>query len=108
MIYRKILFLIAFLIGSIYLAACCSCGKAASKENTIQGYITVVGNEPFTKLAIMGDDGKTYILKCSKELEKELWKKQGNFYLIQYGDSREEEGNTVYIVEKVVPIIKEK
>ncbi|MCL6100541.1 MAG: hypothetical protein M1391_18440 [Bacteroidetes bacterium] len=108
MIFRKIFLSIVFLFSVTYFAACsCNCGDSDSQSNSVKGYIAVVGNEPFTKLAIQTDDNKTYILQCSKELHDELWKQQGRFYVIQYGDMRKEEGMDVLVVEKVIPVKKE-
>jgi hypothetical protein len=104
----KILKFTFVLLLSIYLfqstGCSCNCGK---EGNSVKGYITVVGNEPFTKLAVKTDDGKIYLLQCSKELETALSKDQGSFYYITYGDSRKELDSTIIIVEKVIPIKKE-
>jgi hypothetical protein len=102
----KYLIVISFfliIVVSVFISACsCNCGK----ENFVQGYITVIGHEPFTKLAVRTDDDKTFVLQLSKELNDELWKKQGSFYYIVYGDLREQEGVSTILVEKVIPITK--
>lgn len=104
-ISKIITIIILLLIVTFYSSGCsCNCGKDG---NTVKGYITVVGNEPFTKLAVETDEGKVFLLQCSKELESVLYKDQGNYYYITYGDSRNENGSTVIIVEKVIPIKKE-
>ncbi len=104
--FRKALVVLLFLLIALYSAGCnCGCGK--TEENTMKGFITVIGNEPFTKLAVKTDDGKFYVLKGSKELNAELNKKQGSYYLIQYGDKRTEDGNEVLVVEKAIPIKNE-
>ena len=83
----------------------CNCGKS-SAENTIKGYITVVGNEPFTNLALQTDENKTYILQCGKELKDELWKKQGSYYYIKYSELNEKEDVPTIVVENVIPFTK--
>ena len=94
--------------ASAFIMACsCNCGKSSDEENSVKGYITVVGNEPFTNLAIRTEDDKTYVLQVSKELKDELWKKQGSYYYIKYGDIREQEGFSTIVVEKVIPLNKE-
>lgn len=98
-------FLLLFILLSFN--ACCNCGKNIDEENTLKGTITVIGNEPFTKLALRTDDNKIYVLQVSNELKDELWKKQGSFYYIKYGDIREVEGISTLVVEKVIPIVKE-
>lgn len=106
--HRKIYFAIVFLFCAAYFTACsCGCGDSGNQSSAVTGYIAVVGNEPFTKLAIQTDDNKTYILQCSKELHDELWQQQGRFYAVQYGDMRKEEGMDVLVVEKVIPLKKE-
>ncbi|MHB9041872.1 MAG: hypothetical protein ACYC4T_14560 [Melioribacteraceae bacterium] len=102
-----------FILASVIIAAVvsfagcsCNCGKKSSEQNYVKGYITVVGNEPFTKLAVKTGDDKIYILQCSKELKDQLWKQQGSFYYILYGDLHKEEGDTAIVVEKVIPVTK--
>lgn len=105
--YSKLIFLFIFAVIITSFYSCCNCGNNADSNNAIKGYIVVIGNEPFTKLAIRTDDNKTYVLQVSKELKDELWKKQGNYYYIKYGDLREEEGVSTLVVEKIIPIINE-
>ena len=102
-----------FILASVIIAAVvsfagcsCNCGKKSSEQNYVKGYITVVGNEPFTKLAVITNDNKVFLLQCSKELKNQLWKQQGSFYYILYGDLRKEEGDTAIVVEKVIPVTK--
>ena len=104
--FSKTLLIFPFLLLIISFSACCNCGKNLDEGNTLKGFITVIGNEPFTKLAIRTDDNKTYVLQVSKELKDELWKKQGNYYYVKYSDLREEEGVSTIVVEKVIPINK--
>jgi hypothetical protein len=94
------------LLTFFLLSGCCNCGNTAKEDNSVQGIITIIGNVPFTKLAIRTKDEKVFVLKCSKELKDELWKNQGNLYLIKFGDQREEEGMQTLIVEKVIPLNK--
>ncbi|MEW6652355.1 MAG: hypothetical protein AB1394_02685 [Bacteroidota bacterium] len=103
MTLQKMLLIIYVVVSAFYLNACrCPCNKMES--GTIKGFITVIGNEPFTNLALKTKDGKFYILKSSKELNAELNKQQGSYYLIHYGEKRTEENNDVLIVEKAIPI----
>lgn len=102
--YILIILPLSLIIAALALSTACSCN--CGKKNTIRGYITVIGNEPFTKLAVRTDEDKTFVLQLSKELKEELLKKQGGYYYIQYGDSKEEAGYSIIIVEKVVPINK--
>ncbi len=105
--FSKMTFSILFVLLMISFYACCNCGSNLDDSNTVKGFITVIGNEPFTKLAIRTDDNKIYVLQVSKELKDELWKKQGNYYYIKFGDRREEEGVSILVVEKLIPFNKE-
>jgi hypothetical protein len=100
-------FFLIFSLAAFAIGCSCNCGKNSDGDNSLKGYITVIGNEPFTKLALMTGEGKSFVLKCSKELQSELKMNQGNFYLVQYGAMQTEEGNEVITVEKIIPIKKE-
>lgn len=103
MTLRKMLLVVFVSLTALVLNACgCGCGK--SEENTLKGFISVIGNDPFTKLALKTDEGKFIILKSSKEMNEELNKKQGSYYLIHYSQKITEENNDVVIVEKAIPI----
>lgn len=99
---NKKLLLIPFFLAAIFITACCSCGSG--EENIVKGVITVIGNEPFAKLAVKVDDSKAYVLECDKELETELMKNQGYEYSIQFSKSRVENGIPVLVVEKAIPL----
>jgi hypothetical protein len=101
----KKIFFIVLIIAAFYLTSCCS--SNAQEENTVKGAIAVVGNEPFTRLAIIVDDSTVYILDCSKELKKELLKNQGRKYAIEFSKSRKELDSEVITVEKAVPLDEE-
>ncbi|NJD21156.1 MAG: hypothetical protein FIA82_00580 [Melioribacter sp.] len=105
--FSKMMAGILFVLFMISFSACCNCGTNLNDSNTVKGFITVIGNEPFTKLAIRTVDNKIYVLQVSNEIKEELWKKQGSYYYVKFGDSREVEGVSTLVVEKVIPIIKE-
>lgn len=104
--FRKVL-VVSILIFAALFSTGCSCGCGNTEKNTVKGFITVIGNEPFTKLTVKTNDGKFFVLKGSKELNAELNQKQGSYYLIQYGDLRTEDGNEVLVVEKAIPLKNE-
>lgn len=107
--YIQIILPLFLIVASfiLYTACSCKCSKAGDKENTIKGYITVVDNEPFTKLAINTDDNKIYLLQCSKELSDQLWKQQGTYFYVTYSELKELEGIKTLVVEKVIPLTKD-
>lgn len=103
----KIILVVLSIFSSLIVSSCCSCKNVATDKNVVKGYITVVGNEPFAKLAIKTDDDKIYILSCNKELENELYKQQGNYYSITFKESKIEMDIPVITVETAAPINKE-
>lgn len=98
-------FTIILLLG-IFIAGCCNCGSVAEK-NSVKGTIVIVGNEPFTKLALRMDNDKIVILDCPADLKKELWKAQGSYYSVLYSDVKVDEGTAVLKVEKAISINKD-
>jgi len=88
---------IIFLIfTSIIIFSCSSCKTdesakeemnekltSTSTENLFfEGQITVVGNEPFTKLGLIVNDSTVYMLECNQETKDKLLNNQGHFYKI--------------------------
>jgi hypothetical protein len=104
---KQLVFIFLFLLTCLVLIEACNCGCGANNDNIVKGYIAVVGNEPFTRLAIQSDDNKTYILQCSDELKNDLWKHQGNRYYIHFSSAKKEGDTTILIIEKVIPITTE-
>ena len=60
----------------LMLAACAGSRQELDKQ-VILGKIQIIGNEPFTQLAVEDKTETVYILKCSKDIEKQLLKLQG-------------------------------
>ncbi len=90
MISKSSSFVLFFIWLSLAVAGCCNCG--VQKENTITGVITVIGNEPFAKLAVKTAEGKFFVLDCPKEVEEKLYKKQGVKFILEYDDAYEKVG----------------
>lgn len=105
-IVYKALFTVLILAIAVITHGCCNCGQNIAEGSAVAGKITIIGNEPFTKLAVITDDEKVYVLECSEELKKELWTKQGDLYLINFSDLKVVEERDVLVVEKVMPIKK--
>lgn len=64
------------------------------------GRIFVIGNEPFTKLAIQTSQGIMYPLKCDKTTGSELRKKQGHLAKIYYeGIEESPEGRILHVLK---------
>ena len=59
-------------------ASCFAYSKPAkAKTDSVTGYINVYGNEPFTFIGIVTDDGKEYTISADDSILKELQKTQG-------------------------------
>jgi len=81
----------------------CSCGQCTN-DKVIEGKIAIVGNEPFTKVALFTAEEESYILICDDELEKEFRSNQGYAYKVAYSGMKktsEGEGLIVIKAEKI-------
>ncbi|MDI6766243.1 MAG: hypothetical protein QME52_05410 [Bacteroidota bacterium] len=77
---------------------CCSSKKTSDTVHLIIGTIQVIGNEPFTKLAIETEDGTVYFLKAEDDIEERLLKYQGQFVKILYKEIEElAEGKSILV-----------
>jgi hypothetical protein len=95
------LFWAGIVIAGCYLAGCSS---ARPIQNPVIGIIEVVGNEPFTKLAININDKDIYLLECTKEVKAELLKNQQKVYEIIYTEVKHSEEGITLVVNKAIPI----
>ena len=53
-------------------------------KGTVQGTVYVIGNEPFTSLAVELPDWKMYRLSTTKEIRQQLLAIQGKKVEVQY------------------------
>lgn len=96
---HRLLFTLFLLLIIASVFAGCSCGKCAN-GNVIEGKIAIVGNEPFTQVALFTEEEESYILICDDELEKELRGNQGYAYKIAYsGMKKTSEGEGLIVVK---------
>jgi hypothetical protein len=70
----------------VIIISCSTSKPIIAKEGKIFGYVHVIGNEPFTKLALFTQDNTTYLLKCPVEIEQKLNRKQGQLIHIKYSN----------------------
>lgn len=70
----------------------------------MQGTVYVTGNEPFTRLALVAEDGTRYILNCSKEIEESLNRFQGRKFRIRYSEKEQGPDGPVLRVISVDPV----
>ena len=62
----------------VYLLLACASG------GTLSGTVYVIGNEPFTSVAVEAPNGTMYRIVTSKELEKRLRTLQGKKVELEY------------------------
>ncbi len=64
------------LILIFFIIQCSSNKSISTGETTISGQIIVIGNEPFTKLAVQVADTIVYEIKGDTTLYRQLWNLQ--------------------------------
>lgn len=76
----------------LLLILLCSCRERPDEVlKVLVGNVVVIGNEPFTKLAIRTDND-TYILVCDKATTDDLLRLQGYKITVYYTTLTEENG----------------
>lgn len=98
---KKIILILLIVLG-FYLSGCCNC---TTEKNLIKGYITVIGNEPFTQLAI-NDGKKIFAIKCEKELYNKLKNSQGAFFVLEFDDAFQKDNINFLNVVNAIPLNK--
>ncbi|MBI9070554.1 MAG: hypothetical protein JEY94_03090 [Melioribacteraceae bacterium] len=112
---KKIMYVIVLFISTLFIISCTQKDLKTSnkldeniKTNTesIEGMITVVGNEPFTRLALLVNDSTTYVLDCDSLIKSDLLNNQGKTYKIEYSVKEKLNQGIALKVTKINPIIK--
>lgn len=99
---RRIKVLSLFLITLLLVLAGCSSSNNGEKESQkITGKIVLVGNMPFTKLALMTAPDKKYVLNCDKAMHDSLLSYQGRNAEISYDKMNDSSGIGVVSVKEV-------
>jgi len=94
--------LITFVLPVTLLHAGCSSSRTVFRvPQRIVGEIMVVGNEPFTKLAVRADDGKMDLISCNEEIRQLLLSHQGKITELFYDELRREKSGDVINVIRV-------
>jgi hypothetical protein len=102
----KKIFLIMLLAWGIAALDSCSSSSSTSSSSTgtsrssaypyMIGKIEVIGNEPFTKVALRVDQAHLFLLDAPKDIEKELTLHQSGRVKLYYS-GRRESGNDHYL-----------
>ena len=64
--------------------AACASTKDTSGMKELVGQVVVVGNEPFTNLALQVNPSLSYILECNRKIRETLLGSQGKWVKIYY------------------------
>ncbi len=92
-----------FLMATFLLAGCCRSGQTMDEIHVATGRIQVIGNEPFTRLALQADDGTVYVLRCEKKVEAILAGEQGHRVQVEWRVMEKvPEGNAINVLKAVV------
>ena len=85
-------------------AGCTRTSELSGNEaRTIVGKVYVMGNEPFTRLAVEMENKQVYVLHCSKEIETMLLSKQGQLVRVHIKSMMNiPEGKAVEVTEAEV------
>jgi hypothetical protein len=92
--------LVLFCVIDVLISGCTSTKGTISEKRILTGTIKIVGNEPFTRLALQAADGKTYILECPKRTRALLTQHQGYQATVEYDSIRQSfEGTALRVTQ---------
>ena len=91
---------LTLLLGVIFLVAC---SPGLEKQGTLAGEIVIVGNEPFTSVALKNEEGKIFVLQCNSDTEKYLRSKQGSSFIIEYDGKVNTPNGEAVVVKNAQP-----
>lgn len=75
-------YILSFVLVIILLS--CAASNSTGKANELVGQVVVVGNEPFTDLALQVNPSLIYVLDCKGETRETLLGHQGKWVKIFY------------------------
>lgn len=87
---------ILIIVVLVALIGCCG------TKNTVSGTVFISGNEPFTYLALKGEDDTYYKLECEESVKKELWSMQGQTVKLRFKDLLEKNSENIITVTKIL------
>lgn len=82
-------FLNLLLVLPFFLIGCSSSQDCGKQEKEITGISSVVGNEPFTEVAIVTDQNNVYIIKSPENIKNILYNNQGSYFKVKYIDTKD-------------------
>jgi hypothetical protein len=76
-------------LSIIIILGCTSVKDNQNQIKEIAGISAVVGNEPFTHVAIITHQQKVYLINSSEEIKNLLLDNQGMYFNIKYIDTKD-------------------
>lgn len=74
-------------IGALFVIVACSPSRETiDPPKTMSGQIMMVGNEPFTRLALLVSPEKSYLIKCDDATKQLLYSNQGKIAELVYNE----------------------
>jgi len=93
----------AVLLNGGWLLSCASSKHATTQSQTLVGQVFVIGNVPFTRLALKVEGGQTYVLAGTKEIETMLQQHQGQvIQILTTGVEETSEGKVWRVIQAEV------
>ena len=91
------IFSLLFAVLMLFIG-CAQSSTTLREQGDLRGRIFVIGNDPFTKLALALDDQSSIVLLCPPEVEHYLRSHQGSLTKVTYdGTSWVPEGQAVRV-----------
>jgi hypothetical protein len=84
----------------MYPTGCSTSELSNDTMRTVVGRVQVIGNEPFTKIAVEMENKQVYILECTKEVRAMLLGSQGQLVRVHFRSMKNiPEGKAVEVSE---------
>lgn len=101
--FRHLLLSVCVGLSLCGLLSCHTSQNVLKEPQTYVGQVYVIGNEPFTQLALKLADGRTYVLEGNKELEASLLRLQGQAVSVtgKIG-ARKPQGQSLHVLQAEV------
>lgn len=95
---RRSLILIGLVAAAFLIINGCSSSKECMQKE-LRGVSSVVGNEPFTKQAIITDKNEVYILTAPDSIRTLLYDNQGHYFELKYNSDKDSAG--IHIIKVI-------
>lgn len=86
---KKLKLLLIIITLFTIITGCSSTKETGNKTDKIIGMSAVVGNEPFTHLALIVYPNKTYLVKGADKIRKTLYDNQGMYVQVKFDELKD-------------------